>query len=180
MFRSVKATNFDQFLRHQNFLAELQTIDTADDLAKHDATFDIVPGLANPNFDAGFISFRAVNDNLGWFYLRHQDFRLKLQERPPEPGFSGGEWSPELKLFNSDATFLMGQGIFDFLGLPNPDPNVVSFQAILAFSPKDIRFIRHRDWHFFIDPPDANFAKDFMFTLEHPFIAEPPPIPPPE
>ena len=166
-YASVKATNFDQYLRHQNFLAELQPIDAADDLAKNDATFDIVPGLADPNL----ISFAAVNPNLRGFYLRHQDFRLKLQEQPPGPGLGGGEDSPELKLFNSDATFIMGPGVFD--------PTLVSFQTFTPF-PDTLRFIRHRDFHFFIDPLDPNSPNsqnDFQFTLQPPFIVEPPPPP---
>ena len=168
-FVSIKATNFgaawwhDQFLRHQNFLAELQPIDPADDLAKNDATFDMVPGLADPN-DPNLISFAAVNSTLPLFYLRHQNFRLTLQQQPPSAPL-GGENSPEFNLFNSDATFIQKPGVFD--------STLVSFQSFTNF-PDATRFIRHRDFHFFIDPPDPNLQNDFMFTVEQPFIVEPP------
>ena len=108
-FVSIKAINFDQFLRHQNFLAELQPIDPADDLAKNDATFDMVPGLADPN-NPNLFSFAAVNSTLNGFFLRHQDFRLTLQQQPPSAPL-GGENSPEFNLFNSDATFIHSEEI---------------------------------------------------------------------
>jgi hypothetical protein len=157
---SVKATNFPLYLRHKDFLGELTTVDT--DLDRNDATFDIVPGLADPNL----ISFAAVNANFPGFYLRHQDFRLKLHGQPPGPPLGGGEPSHEYKLFNSDATFIIRQGLFD--------PTLVSFETFTRFSDTP-RFIRHRDFHFFVDPPDANLQKDFMFTWQTPFIPDPPP-----
>ena len=168
-FVSIKAINFDQFLRHQNFLAELQPIDPADDLAKNDATFDMVPGLADPN-NPNLFSFAAVNSTLNGFFLRHQDFRLTLQQQPPSAPL-GGENSPEFNLFNSDATFIQVPGLsFGFPGF--------SFQAFTKFPDGHPRFIRHREFHFFIDPVDPNSQQnDFQFTLQPPFIVEPPPPP---
>jgi hypothetical protein len=164
-FVSIKATNFE------DFLAERQPIDPADDLAKNDATFDMVPGLADPN-NPNLFSFAAVNSTLNGFFLRHQDFRLTLQQQPP-PAPLDGENSPEFNLFNSEATFIQVPGLsFVFSGS-------LSFQAFTKFPDGHPRFIRHREFHSFIDPVDPNSQQnDFQFTLQPPFIVEPPPPPP--
>jgi hypothetical protein len=66
--RSVNAT--DRYVRHRDNLAYVEPAGTT--TARQDATFTIVPGLAN----SACVSFRSVNfpDR----YLRHYNFRVRL------------------------------------------------------------------------------------------------------
>ena len=83
---SFQSTNFpDRDIRHKNFIGYIDPIQS--DLDRSDASFIMVPGLA----DKRFCSFRSVNfpDQ----YLRHQNFALKLQKP---------DWSD---LYKNDATF---------------------------------------------------------------------------
>ena len=155
---SFRSINFpDHFLRHINFLGELTQV--VSDLDKHDATFTIVPGLADPQF----ISFRSVN--IGGHFLRHQDFRLKLNL---EPGiFDPNQPPPPPDPFFADATFIMVPGLADV--------TAISFRS---FNFPD-RFIRHRDFHLFIEPLNSpNLSLDATFRIEQPFVIIPPPPPP--
>src|SRR3954463_10337710 len=87
---SIESTNFPgRLLRQRNFLAELDPAPPRDDLAgQADATFTVVAGLAN-SMHVSFASRRFPN-----YYLRHQDFRLKVHERVLGDA-----------LFDADATF---------------------------------------------------------------------------
>ncbi len=66
--RSVNAT--DRYVRHRDNLAYVEPVGTT--TARQDATFTVVPGLAN----SARVSFRSVNfpDR----YLRHYNFRVRL------------------------------------------------------------------------------------------------------
>jgi hypothetical protein len=136
---SFRSTNFpDRFVRHQNFLGELTPI--VSELDKNDATFNVVPGLA----DNRSVSFESVN--FPNHFLRHQDFRIKLQERPAQVD----------QLFNADTTFRVRAGL--------SDATACSF---VSFNFPD-RFIRHRDFHLFLEP--ADLPPDATFKVESGFI----------
>ena len=118
-FRSVNLST--RYIRHQNFLAELQEIADADDLAKHDASFVFHPGLASSEFGDGTGSYEAVSSGLQNFFLRHQDFRLKLQERPQDG-------DPAQKQFDLDATFFINTGLVQASPLNGGD--IISLGAV--------------------------------------------------
>jgi hypothetical protein len=83
----LRAKSVPMFLRHRDLRLRLEQPDgPADRLFFHDATFEVQPGLADPNG----ISFRATN--LPGHYIRHRDFHL----------FVDPEDSPNLA---ADATF---------------------------------------------------------------------------
>ena len=73
--RSLRVTTpgiTDAYVRHQNGLGFIQHVDPAsDDLLKHDATWQIVPGLAG-----GCYSLQSLN--YPGYYLRHQNFRVRI------------------------------------------------------------------------------------------------------
>jgi hypothetical protein len=158
---SLFSINFsDRFIRHQNFLGELTQIQS--DLDKSDATFEWFNGA---KFESP-VNLRSVN--FPAHVLRHQDFRIKLNEYnpgliPPNPRPE----TPEEKLLREDATFFLVEGLADAT-----NPAAVSFRS-LNFPD---RFIRHRDFHLFLEPADSDLARhDATFILREPF-APPPPI----
>jgi hypothetical protein len=155
---SFRSINFpDRFIRHINFLGEFTPVES--DLDKHDATFTIVPGLA----DRQFISFKPIN--VAGQVLRHQDFRLKLSEEPGLFDPSVGP-PPEWALLRADATFIM-----------ETDPNDATVVTFRSFNFPD-RFIRHRDFHLFVEPIGSPFLmNDAIFRKEPPWIILPP-LPP--
>lgn len=125
----------DRFVRHRNFQVELDPVSySSSELDQLDATFLVREGLE----PYGGVSFEARNPNLKGYFLRHQDFRLVLHKRPP----SG---SPELALFRKDATWQRVPGRAD---RSNPD-----YQSFVSVNfPR--RFIRHRNFHLFLDEID--------------------------
>jgi hypothetical protein len=132
---SLRAINFPtHFVRHQFYLGELTT--TPDTLSKQDATFKIVPGLADPNA----VSFEAVNFP-GW-YLRHDGSRVRLAPGP-------GDLS-----FKQHATFRVVEG--------RSNRDFVSFQAYNYPS----RYLRHRSYHMYVEPvTDSVSAQDSTFAV---------------
>jgi len=134
---SFQSTNFpDRYIRHKNFIGYIDPIQS--DLDRSDASFVLVPGLA----DKRFFSFRSVNfpDQ----YLRHQNFELKLHK--PD----GSD------LYKNDATFkivpgLYGEGGFSFESVNFPD-----------------YFIRHQNFRLYIHRIDGSelFRKDATFMLK--------------
>lgn len=96
--------------------------------------------------------------------LRHQDFRIKLLEFnpgliPPDPRPE----TPEEKLLREDSTFKVVRGL--------ADPAGVSFESVNFPG----RFIRHRDFHLFLEPADSDLARrDATFIVVPPFIPDPP------
>jgi hypothetical protein len=159
---SLQSTNFpDRFIRHQNFLGEISQIQS--DLDRQDATFLIRDGARFGDV----VMLRSTNFPLHVF--RHQDFRLKTHEfnpgliPPPELGSPRPE-TPEERLLREDASFFLVPGL--------ADSNLVSFRS---FNFPD-RFIRHRDFHLFVESADSDLARrDATFRLREPF-AVPPPI----
>jgi len=156
---SLQSLNFpDRFIRHQNFLGELSPIEN--DLDRHDATFQIrdFAGLGD------VVVLRSLNFPL--HVLRHQGFRIKLHEfNPPLLAPSPRPETPEERLLREDVSFIMVHGL--------ADPAAVSLRS-LNFPD---RFIRHRDFHLFVEPVDDDLSRrDATFRLREPF-ALPEPIP---
>ena len=123
----------DRYIRHRNFLAYIEPINS--ELDSKDATFVIVPGLANRNcfsFEA-----RYVRGD----YLRHQNFRLKLAKFENQ------------KLFREDATFCFRDGL----------ARAKDYSFELFNFPK--HFIRHRGFELMISPDDGSigFKRDATF-----------------
>jgi hypothetical protein len=71
--RSLRSANFtDRYARHRNSLGYIEPVTASSNATtKQDATFTVVPGLA----DANCYSFQAVNAT---GYLRHYDRRIRL------------------------------------------------------------------------------------------------------
>jgi hypothetical protein len=133
---SFKSFNFpDRFIRHKNSLGFIEPINN--ELDRKDATFRLIPGLANSNC----ISFESIN--FPNHFLRHENFRLKLAGRIDQ------------QLFREDATFRIVPGLFD--------NRVYSFES-LNFPG---HFIRHKNFELWIDPSDGSdlFRKDATFII---------------
>ena len=143
------SVNFrDRVIRHSNFLAELTPISTDQDAA--DAAFFIRPGLIKPTV----VSFESVN--FPTFFLRHQDFRLKLQQN------SGDD------LFKNDASFIWRIGLSP--QLPPSSGGVVTNTVPFSFESFNFPglFIRHRDFHLFVENSSVNpdsFNMDATFVV---------------
>jgi hypothetical protein len=158
MFISLRSKNFpDRFIRHQNFLGELTPI--VNDLDKADATFSSIN-----DFSIGAVA-QIRPSNFSLMCLRHQDFRVKLADfNPPIFGPNSRPETPEEKLLREDCTFTVRSGL--------ADPAGVSFESVNFPG----RFIRHRDFHLFVEPADSDLARqDATFIVASPFVPEPPP-----
>jgi hypothetical protein len=159
---SLQSVNYpDRFIRHQNFLGELTPIHS--DLDRHDGTFDFQTS------SDGKVTLAAIN--FDWFFLRHQDFRLKLQRDPlqfgpGEPGsFIPGDPLPVEQLFLADSTFFLVPGL--------ADPTGISFRSVNYPD----RFIRHRDFHLFLEPINDDLGRrDATFLQVAPFVPETPEV----
>ena len=104
MFISLRSRNFpDRFLRHQNFLGELTPI--LSDLDRQDGTFD------TQEFTGGQVRLVATNPSLIQFVLRHQDFRVKLNQFNPPLLPPGGEFPPDVQLLSQDSLFVKVPGL---------------------------------------------------------------------
>lgn len=155
--RSLKSFNFqDRYIRHRNFLGELTPI--VSDLDKKDATFSI----SNDATPGTFAVIRS--NNFPGRVLRHQDFRMKLHEY--NPGLASPNpppETPEQKLLREDSTFKVVRGLADSSG--------VSFESVNHPG----RFIRHRDFHLYLEPADTDLARrDATFLLSPPWIPDAP------
>src|SRR5437764_1142165 len=149
---SLQSTNFpDRFIRHQNFLGELSQIQS--DLDRQDATFWIPDGARFGD------QVRLRSTNFPLHVLRHQDFRLKLHEYnppltpPPESGLGSRPETPEERLLREDSLFFLVAGLADSAS--------VSFQS---FNFAD-RFIRHRDFHLFVESADSSVARRYAWFI---------------
>ncbi|BAU06050.1 arabinofuranosidase [Fischerella thermalis CCMEE 5330] len=138
-FTSFSSYNFpDHYIRHKNYLGYIEPI--SDELGKKDATYRLIPGLANSQCN----SFESVN--FPGYFLRHENFRLKLARRINQ------------KLFREDATFCHVPGLFD--------NNASSFES-LNFPG---HYIRHKNFELWIDASDGSdlFRKDATFSITTP------------
>ena len=100
--RSLRSANFtDRYVRHRSSLGYIEPVSASSSATtKQDATFTVVPGLA----DANCYSFQAVNAT---GYLRHYDRRIRLDANDgsavyrqdatfcAKPGLNGGGVSLE-------------------------------------------------------------------------------------
>lgn len=126
------------YFRHRDYLGQLTTISTDPD--KQDATFRVVPGLADP----AAISFESVN--FPGYYLRHQGFALKLQPYANDD------------LFRKDATFRVR------LGLASSTRS--SFESINFPG----YYLRHKDFKLYLQQgSDDLFKKDATFEVVAPW-----------
>lgn len=161
-FISLQSRNFsDRVIRHQNFLGELDRLIDIDDQHKADATFDI------QELEGNLVRFSAIN--FASFVLRHQDFRIKLSELRfdlSDPSTSPPE-TAEHRQTREDSTFARVTGLGNNVGIQTP--NGVSFQATNV--PGGPFFIRHRDFHLFLDPfvpfPDPEGEFDLGYKEEY-------------
>jgi hypothetical protein len=139
-YYSFESFNYPQhYIRHASSLGEITTISST--LDRMDATFRLVPGLAN----SSHISFESIN--YPGYYLRHQDSRIKLHK------------NDNSDRFKYDATFKKVPGL--------ADSNRISFEA--SYMPN--YFIRHSHYHLYIAKPggDINlFNKDATFKMTPP------------
>jgi Alpha-L-arabinofuranosidase B (ABFB) domain len=145
MLRSVNFAS--HFIRHRDFLGELTPQRTNE--PRDDFFFRLVPGLARGDLrdedPASLVSIRSTN--FPTHFLRHQDFRLKLQQ-PAGPGD---------RLFRLDATF--------FLEEPGLAGEGLSFRSVNFPD----RYLCHRDFHLFVEPRDsANLTRDATFNRSVP------------
>jgi hypothetical protein len=130
-----------------------QEIAIADDLAKHDASFVFHPSLAA--FGEGFGSYEAVNSPN--FFLRHQDSRLKLQERPKDG-------DPAQRQFDLDASFAIVDG--QASASPAFGGEIHSLRAV-NFD----MCLRHRDFHLFLTEINTNLDRlDATFEIQDGFV----------
>jgi hypothetical protein len=158
MFVSLRALDFpDRFIRHQNFLGELTSI--VSELDKNDATFSSIN-----DFGVGTQARIRPATNFSLMCLRHQDFRIKLHEfNPPISGPNSRPETPEEKLLREDCTFTVRGGLADSAG--------ISFESVNVPG----HFIRHRDFHLFLEPANSDLARrDATFIKAPPFIPEAP------
>ncbi|MBD3558692.1 AbfB domain-containing protein, partial [Planktothrix sp. FACHB-1355] len=137
-YHSLQSYNFPNlYIRHRNLLGEISTISSP--LDKQDATFKIVPGLA----DSNCVSFQAQN-NPG-AYLRHQEFRIKLATLENS------------QLFKADATFCQRPGL--------ADSTLASFESYNSPG----RYLRHRDFNLYLEKDESElFRKDATFRIVNP------------
>ncbi|XP_065671834.1 uncharacterized protein LOC136089702 [Hydra vulgaris] len=81
----------NKYLRHQNFILKLHSIDNSE-LFKNDASFII----RNDKYYTGYISFESTN--YPGYFLRHQDYTVKLHKE-----------EPSVELYRKDASFKLVQ-----------------------------------------------------------------------
>jgi hypothetical protein len=137
---SLQSLNFStRFVRHAFLLGELTEIRS--DLDRRDATFRVVPGLA----DSRFVSLEA--HNFPNHYLRHQNFRFKLHPRTED------------QLYREDATFAVVPGLANR-----------AWSSLRSFNFPD-RYVRHRDFHLWVESGDSDlFRQDATFSVTNPFF----------
>jgi hypothetical protein len=158
----------DRFLRHRNFLGELTTVST--DVDRHDATFAIMADqFREGSFGLGAtVCFTSIRPP--FHFLRHQQFRIKLQSPPrtaPRPGSFTGDLTPEGQLFARDIQFTVRQGLSDAAQFSFESTNFPG------------RFIRHRQFQLFLEAANTDVdRRDATFAAVSPLVPEPRITPP--
>jgi len=143
-YNSFESYNYPgKFIRHAFGLGELSDFTGhITSLDKEDATFKLVPGLA----DNRYKSFESLN--YPGFYLRHQNGRIKLNDSA----------SDNSQLFKKDATFKIVPGL--------ADSSDVSFESFNYPG----NYLRHRDGHLWVEHNDNSqlFKGDATFKIVAP------------
>jgi hypothetical protein len=143
---SFRSWNYpDRYIRHRLSLAHIDSITAGDSLARKDATFRLVPGLAGR-----CRSFESVN--YPGHFLRHQNFRLKLAKLSED------------QLFKADATFCVVYGL--------ASSQDRSFESV-NFPKHYIRHINFELWLGKMDGSTL-FRKDSTFIISPPLTLHPP------
>jgi len=134
----------DHFIRHRNRLGEISVVGT--DMDRKDATFRIVPGLAEnqyPSLQKEYISLQSVN--YPGYYLRHQNYTVKLHKYSDDD------------LFKKDATFRLIPGLADRTWSSLESLNYPGF------------CIRHKDFKLNLGKGNGDlFRKDATFKILSP------------
>jgi hypothetical protein len=140
--RSLRSANFtDRYVRHRSSLGYIEPVSASSSATvKQDATFTVVPGLA----DANCYSLQAVNVT---GYLRHYDRRLRVD---PNDGSA---------VFRQDATFcakpgLSGSGNVSFESYNYPGSYIRHYNYELRIDP-------------FVD--SSTYRADASFTSVNPW-----------
>ena len=138
-----QANNFPGFfIRHRNFLGELTKLNEG---PINDFAFFLE--LRDPNRN-DLVAFSSTNF-LG-SYLRHSNFRIRLDAKPDTNN------NAELLLFLEDSTFVQVPGLANREGL--------SFRSVNFPD----RFLRHRDFHLFVESDNSpSFAQDATFLMKN-------------
>lgn len=140
---SLESLNYSsRYVRHANWLGYISSIDNSSStLDKTDATWNIVPGLA----DLQAISFESKN--YPGHYLRHQNARLKLSPQD------------NTELFKADATFWPKEGLADRDAI-----------SLMSFNYPDY-YIRHRRGELWLDKQasDNLYKNDATFKVVAPW-----------
>jgi hypothetical protein len=137
--RSFESVNVPgRYIRHVDFLGRVDPVASSSSAqTKRDATFTVLPGLASPSCH----SFAV-----GGMFLRHRDFRLRLELNTGSP------------TFRADATFCAVDGS-------------VSGSISLVSYNFPTRRIRHRNFELWVDPVEdtATFRADSSFRVVGPW-----------
>ncbi|WP_242071938.1 AbfB domain-containing protein [Nostoc sp. FACHB-110] len=138
---SFRSYNYsDRYIRHRNFLGYLEPI--SDELGRKDATYKIIPGLANSKCS----SFESVN--FPGHFLRHENLQIKLSRRINQ------------QLFREDATFCIKTRLF------GDNPHNWSLESLNLPG----HYIRHKNFELWIEAADGSdlFRQDATFTITNP------------
>ncbi len=137
--RSFESVNFPgRFIRHLDFLGRVDPVTSGGTAqTKRDATFTVLPGLAAP---------ACYSFQVGGLFLRHNNFRLRLDVNSGTPAF------------RQDATFCAVDGS-------------VAGSLSLASYNFPARRIRHRNFELWLDPVEdsATFRADSSFRAAAPW-----------
>ena len=145
---SFRSWNFpERYIRHRMLLGYLDRVVASDKLARKDATFRLVPGLAGR-----CISFESVN--YPGHFLRHEHYRVKLAKQVNE------------QLFREDATFCVVPGLAGSAGR--------SFESV-NFPKHYVRHSDFNLWLAKSDGSPL-FRKDATFLISPPLTENPPPV----
>lgn len=134
------------FVRHRNFLGEL-----SEEVVGQEADFAFtIVNRGHDRHGGQLVGLRAVNYPL---FLRHRDFRIHLDGRD----------APNPQLFDADSTFVLEHGL-----AAGPGSTAISFRSVNYPN----RFIRHRDFHLWLEEPaspqDRLFLSDATFSRSVP------------
>ncbi|WP_395510284.1 AbfB domain-containing protein [Streptomyces racemochromogenes] len=150
-YASIESVNFpDRYIRHFNFLGRIDVIQAGNNQDSKDGTFILVEGLADPRHFS-IMSVTASN-----FFLRHQDWRIKLQRNDASDQFA------------ADATFQI---------TPPLAYNRTSAPSGISFRSYNIPecFIRHSNFELWLGKAEFTdqYALDASFNVRKALLPNP-------